>query len=60
MNCSDEVNFCPKCGQQSIERISDRLVFQEVGWEDGMGSPGTLTHKYKQWICKKCEYRWSE
>ena len=47
-------NFCSVCGKDKFTRVADRLSFSEVTWADGLGSPGTMTHRHPQFRCDNC------
>jgi hypothetical protein len=53
-NHLSEPNFCSVCGKGEFTRVADSVTFSEVTWEDGLGSPGTLTHTYPQFRCNTC------
>ena len=49
---------CPKCKSKNTEYKSERISHSIVGWEDGLGSPGTISHTYTTWLCKDCLNVW--
>jgi len=50
---------CPKCESENIKK-SFEYEHQKVGWEDGLGSPGTITFKHDKYTCKQCNYSWRD
>lgn len=57
--CEGDVNNkCPKCKGLNLEEKLERSVSSNVGWEDGLGSPGTIRHKCTTWLCKDCLHVW--
>lgn len=49
---------CPKCSLDKAESKLERWESTTVGWEDGLGSPGTIVHKITTWLCKECNHVW--
>jgi rubredoxin len=45
---------CPECGAVELKLKKERYEHQEIGWADGLGSPGTITHRIQTYLCVKC------
>lgn len=49
---SEKIKPCPLCGGEG--KIHKGINSTEVGWEDGLGSPGTMHHFYTEVYCNDC------
>ena len=43
---------CPFCGSTAQEY--EKIEHEEVGWSDGLGSPGGFTYREIEWHCESC------
>ncbi len=51
--------ICPKCKSIDI-KYWETLRSENVGWSDGLGSPGAIYFSDNNYKCKQCGLHWKE
>lgn len=54
---TDKSEKCPFCGSVNIEKHTE-YHSKGVGWDAGLGSPGTMTFKKVSTQCNSCNIKW--
>ena len=51
--------ICQQCQSPDVDYWQTRET-TDVGWSDGLGSPGQLLFNYNNFECRKCGHYWKE